>query len=158
MGPSTRSQCDDCPVGRLCQANQQGRQHEIPAGAKSRPSKRSHEAAVLARRHGRVFLLRWPEGRRWAGLWDFPRFPIRGRTPSELHRELVENFRDLTGVHIAPGRHVHTLTHSVTRFRITLDCFEADYLSLAKAASPIESRWLRAAEIEAYPLSSTGEN
>jgi A/G-specific adenine glycosylase len=153
---SAAPRCDDCPVGQVCRANRQGRQQEIPRRAKRPRIESVREAAVLVRKGCRVLLLRWPEGRRWAGLWDFPRFPISGRTPGEVRREVVQNVCDLTGVHIAPGRHVHTLSHSVTRFRITLDCFEADYLSLAKAASPIESRWLRAAEIEAYPLSSTG--
>jgi A/G-specific adenine glycosylase len=148
--------CDDCAVGRLCRANQQGRQQEIPRRAKKPRIQPVHEAAVLVRKGGRVLLLRWPEGRRWAGLWDFPRFPIFGRTPGEVRREVVQNVRDLTGVRVSPGRRVHTLTHSVTRFRITLDCFEADYLSPAKAASPLENRWLRPAEIEAYPLSSSG--
>ena len=33
---------------------------------------------------------------------------------------LVENVRTLTGVTIAPDRHVTTLRHGVTRFRIAL--------------------------------------
>ena len=129
---------------------------EIPRRAKRPPIEAVREAAVVVRKGGRVLLLRWPEGGRWAGLWDFPRFPLVGRTPSEVRRELVQNVRNLTGVHIAPGRRFHTLTHSVTRFRITLDCFEADCLSAAHAASAMESRWLCAAELEAYPLSGTG--
>ena len=73
----------------------------------------------IGRRGGRpvrkvaAWLGRRPEGRRWAGLWDFPRFPISGQMPGEVRREVVQNVRDLTGVHVAPGRHVHTLTHSV---------------------------------------------
>ncbi len=58
---------------------------------------------------------------------------------------------------IAAGRHITTLTHGVTRFRITLDCYEANYVSVdEKAASPLEARWLRPTELKDYPLSSTG--
>jgi A/G-specific adenine glycosylase len=112
---------------------------------------------VLVRRGGRVLLLRWPEGRRWAGLWDFPRFPIHSETPAAVHHELVEKVRTLVGVTIAPGRHFKTLTHGVTRFHITLQCYEAAYISRAtNAAIELETRWLRPSELINYPLSSTG--
>jgi A/G-specific adenine glycosylase len=149
--------CDACPLAPLCRANQQGRQSEIPPPKKKRPPEPVREAAVVVRRRGRVLLVRWPEGRRFAGLWDFPRFPLDGHQSAAIARELVDNVRALTGVAIAPGRHVATLTHTVTRFRITLECYEAKYLSsVAGSATPLETRWLRPAELEAYPLSSTG--
>ena len=112
---------------------------------------------MLVRRRGRVLLLRWPEGRRFARLWDFPRFPIDSDRPADVHRELAENVLALTGVVIAPGRQVKTLTHGVTRFRITLECYEAKFLSNGKnSATTLETRWLRPAELQTYPLSSTG--
>jgi A/G-specific adenine glycosylase len=200
--------CGICPVASLCQANLQGLQREIPLKkAKPRPEA-VREAAVLVRRRGRVLLLRWPEGRRWAGLWDFPRFalhqataggrapragvagpvvgtrrvPSTGRAPragvavelppqptppqptppqrhipAALRRELVENVRQLTGLIVAPGEHLKTLTHGVTRFRITLECYRAEYVSSARdVQSPLETRWLRPSELQGYPLSSTG--
>jgi A/G-specific adenine glycosylase len=90
-------------------------------------------------------------------LWDFPRFPITSDRPADVRRALAENVLALTGVVIAPGRHVKTLTHGVTRFRITLECHEAKYLSNGgDVATALETRWLRPAELEKYPLSSTG--
>jgi A/G-specific adenine glycosylase len=149
--------CADCPVAVLCRANQQGRQQEIPLAKSKQPQQAVREAALVIRHRGRVLLLRWPEGRRWAGLWDFPRFPLAAEQPAAIDRELVDNVCALTGVTIAPGRHVTTLTHGVTRFRITLECYEAKYVSGdKKAAAVLETRWLRPAELEDYPLSSTG--
>jgi A/G-specific adenine glycosylase len=149
--------CDACPLALLCRANQQGRQHEIPPPKTKRALEAVREAAVLVRRRGRVLLLRWPEGRRWAGLWDFPRFPVDTAQPAQLHRELIENVRALTGVTIAPGRRIATLTHGVTRFRITLECYDAQYIAHGKKTSVLlETRWLRVAELEDYPLNSTG--
>ena len=146
--------CETCPVASLCQANLQGLQREIPMKkAKPRPEA-VREAAVLVRRRGRVLLLRWPEGRRWAGLWDFPRFPLHH---TAIRRELVENVRQLTGLIVSPGEHLKTLTHGVTRFRITLECYQAEYVSAAgDVQSPLETRWLRPSELDDYPLSSTG--
>ncbi len=122
-------QCENCPVRLLCRANQQGRQLDIPQPKAKRRREAVREAAVLVRKGRRILLLQWPEGRRWAGLWDFPRFPLHGETPAAVRRELVERVRAIVGVTIAPGRHVKTLTHGVTRFHITLECYEAEYLS-----------------------------
>jgi A/G-specific adenine glycosylase len=154
--------CDECPAAPMCRANQQGLQQEIPRPKTKPPAEAVCEAAVLVRRGGRVLLLRWPEGRRWAGLWDFPRFPLERHSadaPSDdgLGRELVNNVLALTGVRITPGPHITTITHGVTRFRITLECFTADYRSCdKKTATALETRWLRASELQDYPLSSTG--
>ena len=150
-------QCEACPVAMLCRANQQGRQLEIPRPKAKRTIEAVREAAVLVHRRGRVLLLRWPEGRRFARLWDFPRFPIDADRPAEIRRELTEKVLALTGVIIAPERQVKTITHGVTRFRITLECYEAKFLSNGKKAeTKLETRWLRPAELETYPLSSTG--
>ncbi len=164
-----RPACERCPAAPLCGANQQGRQREIPPPKAVRRIESVREAAVLIRRNGRVLLVRWPEGRRWAGLWDFPRFPIYAESPSALRRELIENVRTLTGLIISPGECIKTLTHGVTRFRITLECYASaplgrDTLSssddkTARHETPapsLETRWLRPAELDAYPLNSTG--
>jgi A/G-specific adenine glycosylase len=149
--------CEACPVAMLCRANQQGRQLEIPRPKAKRAIEAVRQAAVLVRRRGRMLVLRWPEGGRFAGLWDFPRFPVVAERPAEVRRELTENVLALTGVVVAPGRHVKTLTHGVTRFRITLECYEGEAISDDKTVkNRLETRWLRPAELDGYPLSSTG--
>jgi A/G-specific adenine glycosylase len=149
--------CDACPIAALCRANIQGVQAEIPPPKSRRPALAVREAAVVVRRRGRVLLLRHPDGVRWAGLWDFPRFPVHSGTPADLHRELAENVRRLTGVVVVAGEHLETLKHSVTRFRITLDCYEAAYVSSASPTSPPPTtRWVRPAELPDYALNTTG--
>ena len=67
--------------------------------------------------------------------------------------------RRLTGVRVHAGRHLKTFKHGVTRFRITLECYEAEYLSTVGGKGKpgtAELRWLRPSELEAYPLSTTG--
>ena len=50
-----------------------------------------------------------------------------------------------------------TIKHGVTRFRITLDCFEAEYVAAAtKTSSPGPMRWVRPQELADIPLSATG--
>jgi A/G-specific adenine glycosylase len=102
-----------------------------------------------------VLLIQWPEGRRWAGLWDFPRFVVQAET--EIRCALVDNVRRMTGVTISPGEHRKTLRHGVTRFRITLDCYDAQYESHnGGGAENLVQKWVRPTELQHYPLSSTG--
>jgi len=149
--------CEACPVAMLCQARAKGLQNEIPMAKPKRAMEDRHEAAVLVRRRGRVLLVRRADGERWAGLWDFPRFEVRTAEPDALREEIAESVVRLTGVAIRVGRHRTTIRHGVTRFRIRLDCYDADYVSGPRAGgSAPEMRWLRPAELAAYPLSTTG--
>lgn len=150
-------QCDACPVAMLCEAHRLGLQQAIPAPKRKPNFETRHEIAVIVRRRGRVLLLRGGDGGRWAGLWDFPRFQVHSENPANLRREIIDNVREQTGVTVALGECLKTLRHGVTRFRITLDCHEAQYVS----GKPTNGRaadiqWLRAAELEDYPLNSTG--
>jgi A/G-specific adenine glycosylase len=149
--------CKACPVAPLCRAALQHVQAEIPPPKTTRPAEPRHEAAVIVHHRGRVLLLRRPEGERWAGLWDFPRFEVHSTKPAALRRELIDNVRRQCGIVIEPGEHRTTLKHGVTRFHITLDCHDAKYVSgLDGKADPSAVQWLRPAELADYPLSSTG--
>ena len=60
-------------------------------------------------------------------------------------------------VDTAFGKHRKTLKHGVTRFRITLDCYDARFVSGPDGKTGlVETRWLRPDELDEYPLSTTG--
>ncbi|NQT39633.1 MAG: A/G-specific adenine glycosylase [Planctomycetes bacterium] len=149
--------CRACPVGPLCRAAAEGIQAEIPA-AKIKPEfEFRREVAVVVRRRGHVFLRQCPPGERWAGLWDFPRVCIEAESPSAAGEELIEKVRLQTGLVIEPGAHLTTIKHGVTRFRITLDCYRARYVSaLAQEDGTGQQRWVKPAELADYPLCTTG--
>jgi A/G-specific adenine glycosylase len=149
--------CADCPVTALCAARAEGAQGRIPPPKAKPRYEQRHEAAVIVRRSRRVLLVRCPEDGRWAGLWDFPRFHVQSSRPAALRRELVDKIRERTGVTIELGKRRKTLKHGVTRFRITLDCYEARYVSGPDGkADPAAARWLLPDELDDYPLSTTG--
>ncbi|MEN6459449.1 MAG: A/G-specific adenine glycosylase [Thermoguttaceae bacterium] len=154
---SRTPRCDSCPAASCCRANQEGRQADIPRPKAKPPVEAVREAAVVVLRGDRVLLIRWPEGRRWAGLWDFPRFTMTAATPAAVRRELVENVRAMTGMSVVPGQRIHALTHTVTRFRIRLECYRAEPISRDRTVTPtVEMRWVRPTALNGYPLSSTG--
>ena len=148
--------CDQCPVALLCRARELASQGEIPAAKRKPPPEARREAAVVVSRKGRVLLIRCAEGGRWAGLWDFPRFAVHAHDAKSLPRELIENVRRWTGVTIALGDRCTTLKHGVTRFRITLECYRAEYVSGSiSAGEAAEARWVRPDELDRYPLNVT---
>jgi len=149
--------CDACPAAPLCRARTEGLQTSIPAPKPKPLSEARHEVALIVRRRGRVLLVRCPEGGRWAGLWDFPRFLVHAEHQAGLRDELVALVQQQTGVTIQLGQRLTTLKHGVTRFRITLDCHEAAYVSGADTIHDgVEMRWLRPEELLSYPLNTTG--
>jgi A/G-specific adenine glycosylase len=144
--------CDACPLSDVCAACRRGLQHKIP---RPKPKKRYtdlREAAVVIRRNGCVLMRECSDGERWAGLWDFPRFALEAEGPLFTRDEIVAKVREQTGVTCEPGPLVKTLKHGVTRYRITLSCYAANYAS-GRASN---SRWIRRAELAELPLSTTG--
>ena len=125
--------------------------------AKPKPRIESvREAAVVVRRGGRILLRQREAGERWAGLWDFVRFELTSRGRAALVAELQEQVRAQSGLSVGPPRCIATLKHSVTRFRITLDCFSAETIEPAARPKRGTWKWVRSADLDRYPLSVTG--
>ena len=167
--------CDKCPIKTQCAACQAGLQSKIPGPKRKIPLTDLHEAAIVVTKHQSVLLRQCVEGERWTGLWDFPRFAIEAASqgPSNfcstcppstdnvidhaVHDEIVEKVHALTGITCLPGAFLQTIHHGVTRYRITLDCYVAQY-GLGRirptAAQPV--RWAPLNELGQYALSTTG--
>jgi len=146
--------CDACPVAMHCQARAQRLVNQIPSPAKRTKYEAVREVAVVVRRGQRVLVRQRQPGERWAGLWDFPRFA--GTVESAPQR-----VAELAGVQIMLGRHLTTLKHGVTRFRITLECYEATCATnkmrpREHASASAAVRWVSAGELANLPLSVTG--
>ena len=148
--------CDLCPATMHCAAFALGLQQEIPRLAAKPTITAVREAAVVVRKNGRVLLRQRPKGERWEGMWDFPRFSLEAKRPRLVRDELVAKVREQTGVEIEPGALLRSLKHGVTRFRITLECYEARPVSgriRSTADRPV--RWTPHAELSGLPLSVT---
>jgi A/G-specific adenine glycosylase len=142
--------CDRCPVRMHCRAFAAGAQHEIPLPAKKTKYEDVAETAVVVRRSRQVLVRQCQPGERWAGLWDFPRFAANGDVPTGV---LVQ-----TGVAIERAEKLTTIKHGVTRFRITLEVFEAQATRARRHTSNGKGdlRWVLVEELAALPLSVTG--
>ena len=98
--------CEACPVSSLCPTFAAGLQDEIPVAKKKVRFEAVREAAIVVRRVNKVLLRQRPHGERWAGLWDFVRFPILATTGKELTTEIAQE--DLrANRHSSPARQAH---------------------------------------------------
>jgi A/G-specific adenine glycosylase len=149
--------CLACPLSTVCAAFAAGLQHEIPP-AKPRPvSTDIREAAVIVRKNGSVLVRQCGADERWAGLWDFPRFAMEVDGPLFARNVLPTKVQFQTGIMCAPSLLLKTLKHGVTRYRITLQCYQADFISgRIRCTKNLPARWLPVTELPALPLSSTG--
>jgi A/G-specific adenine glycosylase len=176
--------CGECPVASLCPTNAAGLQAVIPAAARKQQFEAVHQAALVVRRAGgRVLLVQRSDKERWAGLWDFPRIVL---DDVEKHRRTEHLEAQATalasgameGITVELGKQFATLRHGITRFRITLDCYEAQVtealvVERAKPASATPrrqkpraqphqqsaaptARWFRLSELDQLPMNVTG--
>jgi len=149
--------CAECPLSAVCTAFSLGLQSEIPRPKARKTYTYLREAAVLVRKNGSVLIRRCGEGERWAGLWDFPRFGLDAEGPLYARDEIVAKVCEQTGVTCAPTGLLKTFKHGVTRYRITLECYEAKHVAgRVHLASSATARWVKFSELSEIPLSATG--
>jgi A/G-specific adenine glycosylase len=166
--------CPECPLKTLCVAAAEGRQTEIPV-KQSRPEVTQTVEALIALRRGERYLIRRrADDERWAGMWDFLRFPISSIRPDERLTD-----RAWTRLQAEAGRLLHPWTagacppldvlqeirHSVTRYRIRLICLMGELRVetrelRAKRPMPAEGagewKWAGLEAIAQLPLPVTG--
>src|SRR5262249_34209922 len=111
------------------------------------------EVAVVVRRGPEVLLLKRPAEGRWAGMWEFPHGPLAGQ---ERHEDAAARvLHELTGVQAEVGDELATVKHGVTRFRITLVCFEAAYRGgNFRPGFYVAGDWARPDQLVSYPVSA----
>jgi A/G-specific adenine glycosylase len=146
--------CQRCPLAPCCPTRAAGLQEQIPQPKKKTAYLPVREAAVVVQAGDRILLRRCQAGERWEGMWDFPRFPVRHTRGKKLVLELQQGVHCLTGLKVTPHRHLATIRHAVTRFRITLSCHFAHCDQPGPSTDQL--KWVAHGEATELPLSVTG--
>ena len=147
--------CPSCPVKRWCEAAANNWQAEIPLPAKRVEPTAVTEIAVALERQGKYLLIRRQPGERWAGLWEFVRFgwnESKPPTPQGIGAKLADQY----GLRAMSTKKLTEIRHSVTRFKITLHCFSAEWKQGELDAAEHEFFWVAQNQLPRYPLSVTG--
>ena len=170
---ASNPECGRCPVRSRCCVFRAGRQNELPAVPKKQPMTSVTEVAVVICRRRRVLMRQYNSGERWAGLWDFVRFPISvedGNTLAQLagrssDRQVVlyesplpaavfDEISGRTGLRVHALELLKQIRHTVTRYRIRLLCVQALTVT-GTVGRGCGYRWISLADISRLPLSTT---
>jgi A/G-specific adenine glycosylase len=127
--------CGSCPLAADCVARRDGTVELLPElPARPKPT-RVRAVAVAVREGDGVVLTRLPAtATRWAGLWTFPHVELERGETSRAGAERAA--REHVGVEVHIGRRLTRIEHTITRFRIALELFEAT----PRAGAPLPKR------------------
>ena len=165
--------CHQCPLMHQCSGFRSGRQHELPRTTPKKQITDVTEVALVLRRNRKILVRQYSEGERWAGLWDFARFPVSTEDGDRIltlprHHSVsppalfvsggamltVDLGQKHTGLHIADPVLLQQIRHTVTRYRIRLLCVMSTSVggSVDRASGLM---WRPLAKLNELPLSST---
>jgi A/G-specific adenine glycosylase len=146
--------CADCPLAADCVARKLGLQESIPARSTAPAITAVRESAIVIWRGQQVLLAQRPaDASRWASMWEFPRCPLEDDETHEMAAARLA--ADLLGLRVRLGAEMDTIRHGITRYQITVVCFEAVYES-GEFASNLYKRalWLDPRDLATYPAST----
>ena len=147
--------CAKCPVMSLCRTAQQGLQHIIPALKAEKNIEERLEVALVIKKNGKYLMMRYPQGVRWAGLWDFPRHELNIDARKQDFADYCNNITRLTGYLVILQEQLMECRHTVTRYKITLKVFLAEIIG-RKTSEEYQTKWVAAENFAGLALNTTG--
>jgi A/G-specific adenine glycosylase len=135
-----------CPVKKLCIAFKENRVEELPnLGKRAAATARTFFAFVIER-NGKFLVQQRPIGIVNAHLWEFPNFEINGEIKNA--QKIFDSAFDFKAAKLQP---FHTIKHSITRYRMTLEAFHVRLKNSPKKPTGV---WLSPKEFDSLAFSS----
>jgi A/G-specific adenine glycosylase len=116
--------CGECPVASYCVAYRENRVETLPAPARRVKVTARRFVAFIAQRGSRFLVRQRPAGVVNAHLWEFP------------------NVEVISGKPMPGDAPFHTVRHSITHYRITLEAYRVDATRAGKGGVWLEKRRL----------------
>lgn len=115
--------CRECPLRKQCYAHTNNAVERLPALPERPKATQVVNVAALVRRGDRVLVGQLPaDASRWASMWQFPNVNLDDQEPES--EGLQRALRTWCGTSGHVGARLHSLQHSVTRYRITVHLYE----------------------------------
>lgn len=140
--------CGLCPLAVLCVARQQGRTQELPSLSPRLAVTKRRFVAFVVQRQGKFLVRQRPPGVVNAHLWEFPNIEVANNAGD--HRLAGHKALGFTPSETKPLKSIH---HSITRYRIRLDVFQAASRQAAQARGR-NGRWLTKSHLHRLPFTS----
>ena len=141
--------CKQCPLHRRCRARAEGMQDRLPNKSRRPPVPHYQIGVGVVWKKGKVLIARRPSSGMLGGLWEFPGGkqmagePIRECVRREVEEEL--------NVDVDVGRHMATVDHAYSHFKVTLHFYECAHRSgRPKALGCSAWKWIKPGEIRRY--------
>ena len=140
--------CAVCPLSDGCAAREQGLTERLPELPERAAPTEVRASAAVVRERGRVLVVREPrDAARWAGLWTFPHVERAARESGARAAERAA--LEQAALKVRVGARVGVIPHTITRFRIALEAYEAHReVSRPRGSAPRETAFLRPPELE----------
>ncbi len=138
-------QCLICPVKKMCVAFRENRIDELPNFGKRAVMTERRFAAFVIEHNGKIFVRQRPAGIVNAHLWEFPNVEMNGETNAK------DIFKTVFGFAPPEIQPLHTIKHSITRYRITLEAFHVRANVTAKFA---DGEWLSLKKLDSLAFAS----
>jgi A/G-specific adenine glycosylase len=145
--------CSRCPIANLCQARLHDLQNVLPITRKA-PAipRRLAAAAVIRNSKGMLLVVQRPTSGLLASLWKLPGGFIKSGEDTE--NSLMRSVKEELGISIRPGKHLASVNHTFTHFRITLQAYECRLLmGTPKPIGCQNWRWASLTDFQKLPLS-----
>jgi A/G-specific adenine glycosylase len=143
-----KPRCDQCPLGKSCLARKQRLIEVLPNLAPRPGTTRRRFVAFVVRRGAEVLVRQRPAGVVNAHLWEFPNSEVSNGDVEPRKAALT-----VSGVILDGLTPLCTIRHSITRYRIRLDVFEARPAGSVDSKS-ISGRWVRRNELHRLAFAS----
>lgn len=116
--------CGNCPLRARCVARSRGLVEMLPELKRREAPTQLRVAAAIVRANDRVLVVQVPDdANRWAGLYTFPQVE-RGQK-ERAEDAAARAVREQTGLAVEVVQRSAVINHTITRFRITLEAFDA---------------------------------
>ncbi len=115
-------QCLICPAKGICTAFKENRTAELPNLGERQTATARHFIAFVVEFDGKFLVRQRPKGVVNSHLWEFPNVETSSPKPNEASAA-----KDFFGVAPMKLEHLHTVKHSITRYRITLNAYSARF-------------------------------
>ena len=143
--------CHECPVDGICAARRRGLTHLYPRRNRRLPVPSRRFVAGLVVKSNRILLVKRPEEGLLGGLWEFPGGVLsEDADPTHACRLQIKKAVNLD---VRVTRHMATIFHSYTHFRLKLELCICEWKSgRVRLSGPVDFRWLPASGMSALPL------
>lgn len=141
--------CGQCPVSAFCAAFSNQLTDRFPRREKSKKIPTHHIAAGIVQKQGTLLITQRRTDGLLGGLWEFPGGKVKPDETSEA--ACIREIREETGLKTSIHKHLTTIHHAYTHFKIIMDVYDCNYVSgQIRLDGPIAHRWITLKQISEF--------